>query len=86
MMIRTQVYLPQSQINYLKDLALTNKTSISEELRMALDESKSIKKETKRKITETTSAQWLLKDFDKIKFEGPADLATSVDKYLYGDD
>ena len=35
-MIRTQVYLPQYQIKYLKDLARANQTTMSEEIRKAI--------------------------------------------------
>lgn len=36
-MIRTQVYLPQYQINHLKVLASRNSTTMSDELRKKLD-------------------------------------------------
>ncbi len=81
MMIRTQVYLPQSQIKYLKDLARANETSMSEELRKSLEV---VRHALKKKKTKLSSMDWLLKDLDKIKFNGPKDLATNIDKYLYG--
>lgn len=44
-MIRTQVYLPQSQIKYLKDLAHANRTTMSEELRKKLNLTVKVKKD-----------------------------------------
>ena len=35
-MIRTQVYLPKTDINFLKDLALANKSTMSNELRRVI--------------------------------------------------
>lgn len=81
MMIRTQVYLSKTDIDFLKDLARANKSTMSEELRKSLEAVKHISKKKKAKLS---SMEWLLKDLDKIKFEGPKDLATNIDKYLYG--
>ena len=81
MMIRTQVYLPKTDIDFLKDLARANKSTMSGELRKFLLVARSVSKKKKMKLS---SAQWLLKDFDKVKFQGPKDLATNIDKYLYG--
>ena len=81
MMIRTQVYLPKTDIDFLKDLARANKSTMSEELRKSLLVVRSASKKKKVKLS---SAQWLLKDIDKVKFQGPKDLATNIDEYLYG--
>lgn len=80
-MIRTQVYLPKTDIDFLKDLARANKSTMSEELRKSLLMIRSASKKKKAKLS---SVQWLLKDFDKVKFQGPEDLATNIDEYLYG--
>lgn len=47
MMIRTQVYLPQYQIEHLKFLAGRNNTTMSDELRKRLDLTIKTKKATK---------------------------------------
>ncbi|HLE49791.1 MAG TPA: hypothetical protein VI791_01445 [Patescibacteria group bacterium] len=41
MMIRTQVYLPQTDINYLKELSRMNKSTMSNELRKVIKIAKS---------------------------------------------
>ena len=41
MMIRTQVYLPQADINYLKELSRMNKSTMSNELRKVIKIAKS---------------------------------------------
>lgn len=81
MMIRTQVYLPQTDIDFLKDLARANRSTMSEEIRKSLNVVRNV---TKNKNKKTSSMEWLLKDLDKIKFNGPKDLASNIDKYLYG--
>ena len=40
-MIRTQVYLPQTDINYLKELSRMNKSTMSNELRKVIKIAKS---------------------------------------------
>ena len=40
-MIRTQVYLPQADINYLKELSRMNKSTMSNELRKVIKIAKS---------------------------------------------
>lgn len=88
MMIRTQVYLPQYQIKFLKDLALTNETTMSEELRKSLDAIRRVKsKPQKKNKVELSAGEYLLemaKEARKLGFKGPKDLATNIDKYLYG--
>lgn len=81
MMIRTQVYLPKTDIDFLKGLARINKSTMSEELRKSL---LVVRNAAKKKKVKLSSVQWLLKDFDKVKFQGPKNLATNIDEYLYG--
>ena len=88
MMIRTQVYLPQTQIKFLKDLARANETTMSEELRKSLDTIRRVKpKPRKKNKVELSAGEYLLemaKEARKLGFKGPKDLATNLDKYLYG--
>lgn len=80
-MIRTQVYLPKSQIHQLKKEAQKRETTVSEVLRRLIDErlEPSLKTGAKRESLEKTA-----KRIRAIKTEGPMDLAQNMDEYLYG--
>ena len=87
-MIRTQVYLPKTDIDFLKELARANKSTMSEELRRSLNKIKQIKSKPQKKSKAKISAgEYLLEmatQAKKLEFKGPKDLATNMDKYLYG--
>jgi len=83
-MIRTQIYLTQKQHSLLKKKALEKNVTISEEIRKILD--KDLLKLDQ--ITQRENiGEWLLSmasEAEKLDEKGPADLASNVDKYLYG--
>ncbi|MBI2326240.1 hypothetical protein HYU91_02520 [Candidatus Collierbacteria bacterium] len=56
-MIRTQVYLPQYQIKFLKDLAHVNETTMSEELRKAIEHVRNIPKKKKSKPSKSSKRE-----------------------------
>ena len=84
-MIRTQIYLPQSQIQLLKKTAYEEGSSISEVVRKYISQGTKTKK--------TNNAQrgslgdrllFFAKDAKRRGVKGPKDLASRVDYYLYG--
>ena len=84
-MLRTQVYLPYSQVKALKQMASEEEVSMSEVLRRLvgdkLIDQRPVKKVSKRKKHFLDEFLALAK---KMKVSGPPDLATNMDKYLYG--
>ncbi len=85
-MIRTQIYLPQSQLDFLRTRASKHSSTISEEIRQAIECIKTPPVlKTKPQPTIGKGLQHLLKHASKLKYTGPNDLATNMDKYLYGD-
>lgn len=90
-MIRTQIYLPENQVTQLKQIAYKEDLSVSEIIRRTLEEKLTIKikkgKDTKKKKYKNAGA-WLLSQArmaERRGWKGPKDLATNVDKYLYGE-
>lgn len=81
-MIRTQIYLTQKQHTTLKKKAHAENSTVSHQIR------KIIEKDLKEKpVEEFNSGKWLLsmaEEAEKIGASGPKDLASNVDKYLYG--
>lgn len=81
-MIRTQVYLPKSQIHQLQKEARKKETTVSELLRRFIAE----RFEPSLKTTgERESLVKTAKRIRAMKAEGPMDLAQNMDEYLYGD-
>ena len=83
-MERTQIYLPKSQIKRLKELAYKKKTTVSGLVRDAVDVQYAAPLKTVLRKKEET----FLEAADRINRlgpPGPKDLASNVDKYLYGD-
>lgn len=84
-MIRTQVYLTPKQHALLKKKAHTRNSTLSEELRKIID----IVFEANQKQPKTQNAgEWLLsmaEEAERLGIKGPPDLATNMDKYLYGE-
>jgi predicted DNA-binding ribbon-helix-helix protein len=77
-MNRTQIYLTKTQIETLRQIAQKRKVSISEIIRSLIREKLEktpIKKEGLLSVA---------KRINKIGIKGPKDLATRLDKYLYG--
>ena len=88
-MIRTQIYLTPALHQHFTRLARKNRTSMAREVRVSLEKQitpKDVKKTKKTKYK--GAAGWLLKvaeEAEKMKYDGPKDLATNMDEYLYGD-
>lgn len=85
-MLRTQIYLPESQVKALNKVAAQENISVSEAVRTAIEE-KFIKRSPKDKKKNVGS--WLLslaKEAERRGIKGPKDLATNMDKYLYDKD
>jgi hypothetical protein len=86
-MIRTQIYFPEQQHDRLKALALKRRTSLSDVVRQLVDEKIDTKARATNKTHSPTSAgTWLLNQArlaEKMSFQGPSDLASNVDEYLY---
>jgi sarcosine oxidase gamma subunit len=86
-MIRTQIYLPQQQHDHLKALALKKRTSMSSVVRQLIDEKIGPNVQAGNINEKIGPGQWLLnqaKQAEKMGFQGPSDLASKVDEYLYG--
>lgn len=87
-MTRTQIYLPEADRQYFKRLAQTKGTTMSTEIRKALTQAR-FRKPPRRlhQPKDINAGQWLLslaKKMEKIPTRAPKDLASQVDKYLYG--
>jgi len=88
-MIRTQVYLPKEQIDELKLMAWSRKTTVSDVLRNLIEEKvatpvHSVKAKNKAPKNRNNWLLSLSKEAEKRGFKGPSDLSTNMDKYLYG--
>jgi|GEM_PF-1495327 len=90
-MQRTQIYLPKTQLTQLKEIARRKDTTTSAVIRLLLQEAfhvgighakKQVRRTKKKTLYDDTKA--ILKKLEKIKEEGPSDLAQNMDKYLYG--
>jgi len=89
-MKRTQIYLPEQQLDRLKIIAAQHNTSVSEMIRRFVGEQISTKQQPSRPVIPTYSnaGELLLAIADASEQRGiqaPADLATNMDDYLYGD-
>ncbi len=92
-MQRTQVYLPQSQLNWLKSKAKKENISMAALIRKAIEYYQRWQKHSFHHgdTQETTyvpqnSSQFLLMLADQARSQaeqGPSDLAKNVDRYLY---
>jgi len=84
-MMRTQIYLPADQIRNLKKIAVEEDVSLSLVIRKMIGDKLREKKLGSKK---NNCGKWLLslgKKAEKLETKGPKDLATNLDKYLYGD-
>ena len=80
-MTRTQIYLLKSQIDSLRKMAQKKKTSVSEIVRSILQEELQRKKIPSRKHESLLD---VAKRINAMGEQGPRDLATNLDAYLYG--
>lgn len=85
LMLRTQIYLPADQIRNLKRIAVEEDISLSLVIRKMIGDKL---QEKKLDLKKNNCGKWLLslgKKAEELKIKGPKDLATNLDKYLYGD-
>jgi len=90
-MARTQVYFEPEVLDYLKQEAARKNKTLAYIIRTKVEaQTPVIKKIKKAKKTKKMSgADFLLKmakEAEELGFEGPKDLASNMDKYLYGTD
>lgn len=81
-MNRTQVYLPKSQLTILRKEAQKKDTTVSEVIRTLIQENM-----VRHKIHSLKKHETLIqaaKRINALDTKGPRDLASRVDKYLYG--
>lgn len=83
-MIRTQIYLPKSQQDLLKQEARSSNTTVSNVIRKLVHEGLVEKKTTKRTQKNSPGLLAAAKEIAKLREKGPSDLATNLDDYLYG--
>ena len=84
-MLRTQIYLPENQIRQLKKIAAESNISLSEVVRRVVN--KIILGNGVKTNKQQNTGQWLnqlAKEAKNLGSKGPKDLASNVDKYLYG--
>ena len=82
-MNRTQIYLPQRQIEILRSEAHKRRTTLSGTIRAILDE-KLEKKSANRGRNFFEGLLALAQRVNKTGKKAPRDLASNMDKYLYG--
>ncbi|MBU1931656.1 hypothetical protein KJ965_03070 [Patescibacteria group bacterium] len=89
-MHRTQIYFPEEHLEILRQEAVKKGVSLARIIRSKVEaKTPAIKTAKKRKTKKIkmTGAGLLLKmakQAEKQGFKGPKDLASNVDKYLYG--
>ena len=81
-MTRTQVYFPHSQLEYLRQRAREENTSMSEVLRRIVADCG--QKKPKKKMTTSELLLSLAREAEERGIKGPKDLSSKVDEYLYG--
>lgn len=87
-MIRTQIYLPKSQVAQLKTVARKKRTTVSSVVQLCVEKyiapdrgDQQKKKDTKGVMSGLFEA---LEEIKKRGEKGPRDLAQNMDKYYYG--
>ena len=84
-MNRTQIYLPKSQLDALRRVARERSETISEVIRALIRRSMEASAARRAPQRPARTLFRVLEEIEKIGERGPADLATNVDKYLYGE-
>ena len=84
MMNRTQIYLPKTHIEALRKVARKNRTTVSEVIRDLVKERVGASRAAP-KIPKHESLLQAAKRINALGVEGPKDLATHIDAYLYGE-
>lgn len=85
-MVRTQIYLTHNQHRVLREKAFKENTTTSEIMRNLIDKELL----NKQNLTSKTKnvGEWLIflaREAKQMKVKAPADLASNLDKYLYGE-
>lgn len=80
-MVRVQSYFPKQLIEELKLLSEEEKVSLAELIRAAV---RVFVDKTSKDRGYKNSASTLLKSVSKVGFTGPKNLASQIDKYIYG--
>ena len=79
-MIRTQVYLTDEQVKYIRERARTERRRQADVIRELLE---------RGRLTSQAKALRSLDDFlvslEALNLSGPTNLSTTLDDYLYGD-
>ena len=78
-MQRTQIYLPKSQLDSLRSMALRRSTTVSHLMRAIVDEKLHARPQAKHHETLVEAARRI----NKLGKPGPKDLAINMDYYLY---
>ncbi len=79
-MIRSQIYLEQEQIRFLKTVAYEKNVTMSAVIRELINNKLS------KKGNKINSGEWALKlakNAETLKIKGPKNLSTDSDKYIY---
>ena len=85
-MLRTQIYLPERQLRILKKKAAEEDISVSELIRVKLEESL-VRSDVQNLKKRENIGKWLNRVAKKVSFKGaPKDLAKNMDRYLYDKD
>ena len=82
-MNRTQIYLPKTHAEVLRDLARERKVTMSEVIREILREKLRSGSAPYRRRPRETLLQ-AAKRINALGKKGPRDLASNIDRYLYG--
>jgi len=82
MLVRTQVYLPEEDVQMIASLALQRKVSKAKIIREVVREG--VKGISRKKNGGKISAYEALRSISKIGASGPTDLSETMDEYLYG--
>ena len=87
-MVRTQIYLPKSQLDLLKEKALEKGVTVSEMIRQIIDENINNTESTKKYQNDGDFLLSIAEKSKKYKRDTnyPKDLSQNLDKYLYGDE
>lgn len=83
-MTRTQIYLPQQQLQLLKQTAVMQGDSVSGIIRKLIKQGFEQKRQKKTKKTAGETLLELADRMEKLGVKGPRDLASRLDFYLYG--
>lgn len=82
-MTRTQIYLPKTQLDVVRRIAVKERSTVSEVIRNILKE----RFKDGNRLASKGKVESLVEAADRISkmgFRGPKDLASRLDHYLYG--